>query len=281
MTSLGYEIPPKAPEYQRTPDHGEKEAYVPPMIYHTAKSEHRPPDTYQDVREDPTPPQEEQGRRYLLGLPRRKFFILVGVLLVIILAIAIGVGVGVGVGASKKNKSSTPNNEDPLYSIGGAYDPAYYSKQGAFNGTGVALADVNFGIDNSIYVFYQRYTGEIEQLIYEADGNWNFVTEVASNAKNATPLSTVAYIVDNIATWHLFYISEDNILKQRVQTNESQFQTNIWKDGPINDLQLKVYNGDMVGMQACYWGNYYGSLSDYNGATFLPSNGTATIGMNM
>ena len=161
-------------------------------------------------------------------------------------------------------------------------DSAYYSKQGAFNGSGVALADVNFGLDNSIYVFYQSYTGEIEQLIYKADGTWTFVTQVAIDAKNSTPLSTVAYISANsVATWHLFYISEDNILKQRVQTNESQFQTNIWDDGPLNELNLSVNDADAVGMQACYFGNYYGSLTNYNNANFSASNSTPSTGINM
>lgn len=110
-------------------------------------------------------------------------------------------GVGVGIGTAKHHKTSTRTGKDPLYAIGGSYDTTYFSEQGAFNGSGVALADVNFGLDNSIYVFYQKFSGEIEQLIYESDGSWNFVTQVASNAKNATALSTVAYIVDGIATW--------------------------------------------------------------------------------
>lgn len=240
---------------------------------------------FSEAAEDPTffQAQSEQKKRYCCGLSKRGFIIAIIALALVIVAIAVGVGVGVGVGTHHSSSSSdTPAAKDPNYSIGGALDPKYYSKQGAFNGSGVALADVNFGLDNSLYIFYQTYTGEIEQLIYESDGSWTFVTQVATDARNATPLSTVAYIsADYIATWHLFYVSEDNFLKQRVQTNESQFQTNIWDDGPLNDLNLKVNEADSVGMQACYFGNYYGSLTNYNDAAFSTTNSTPSTGMNM
>ena len=32
----------------------------------------------------------------------------------------------------------------------------------------------------------------------------------------------------------------------------------MWEDGPINDLNLKVFDADMVGMQACWYGSDYG-----------------------
>lgn len=273
---------PHVPAYQRTPDHGEKEAYTAPKIYYQPKVEQTAISSYQDPREAPIPVGETRSRKYPFGWSRKKFLIACIVLAVLITALAIGIGVGVGVSANKHNGNSTSTStQDSNYKIGGALNPAYFSKQGAFNGSGVALADVNFSHDKSRYVFYQKYTGEVQQVIYESDGSWNFVTQVASDAKNSTPLSTVAYIIDSVATWHLFYVSKDNILKQRVQNNASQYQTNIWEDGPLNQLNLSVYDGDSVGVQACYWGNFYGSLQDYNNAGFQPSNSTATTGMNM
>lgn len=240
-----------------TPDHGEKEAYFTPKTSYQTRLQETQASPPRDSREDPIPAShKEKPRTYPFGLTRKRFIISIIALVLIIIAIAVGVGVGVGVSNSHK-KSSSPSNgstgKDPLYAMGGALNPAYYSKQGAFNGSGVALADVNFGLDNSIYVFYQTYTGEIDQLIYKADGTWNFVTQVATDAKNSTPLSTVAYILDSVATWHLFYVSKDNILKQRTQSNASDFQTNIWEDGPLTSLNLSVNDADAVGMQACYW----------------------------
>ena len=247
----GHVPPTKTPEYQLTPDHGEKEAYVPPKTYHNAiKPE--PPSRFTEAEEDPSPTPEVEKKRF--GLSRKPFIIAIVAAIILIIAIAVGVGVGVGTHKKSSSKQTGPSN----ITIGGALDSAYFSKQGAFNGSGVALADVNFGQDNALYVFYQRYSGEIEQVIYQPDGTWQFVTEPAVNAKNGTPLSTVAYIQNSIATWHLFYVSEDNLLRQRIQTNASQYQTNIWQDGPLNQLNLRVNDADTVGMQACYWGNYYG-----------------------
>ena len=54
---------------------------------------------------------------------------------------------------------------------------------------------------------------------------------VASDAKNATPISVVQYVAGGtgtgyapVANWHVFYIGDDGHIKQRVWTNES----NIW-----------------------------------------------------
>lgn len=265
-----------------TPDHGEKEAYAHQRQVSSATADSEPARHHSQVdHEGPIPVPHRQPKRYPFGLTKRRFIIALVALIILIIAIAVGVGVGVGVGTAHHNSSDGSTDADPQYTIGGALNPAYYSTTGAFNGSGVALADVNFGIDNSIYLFYQKYNGEIDQLIYESNGQWTFVTTVATDAKNATPLSTVAYIVNSVATWHLFYVSQNNQLKQRVQSNASSFQTNIWQDGPLNSLSLPVYNANMVGMQACYWGNYYGSLQDYDGQQFDASNSTPTTGMNM
>lgn len=246
-----------------TPDHGEKEVYFPPKNNYQTKFEEIQPTPPHDFREDPiVAHQREKSRKYPFGLTKKWFIISLVALVLVIVAAGVGIGLGVGLGNSHKKSSSSAdsNGKDPLFSMGGALNPAYYSKEGAFNGSGVALADVNFGLDNSLYVFYQKYTGEIEQLIYKPDGTWAFVTLVATDAKNSTPLSTVAYIVDSVATWHLFYVSKDNILKQRTQSNASDFQTNIWGDGPLTALNLSVHDADAVGMQACYW---YISRPDY------------------
>ena len=121
---------------------------------------------------------------------------------------------------------------------------------------------MNFGVDASIFVYFQHYTGEIRSFILEADGTWTDSNVIANNARNGTPLSAVAYLVDEVATWHIFYINNDSYVQQRTSTNGSAFQTNIWTDGPLNDLNLKANDADMIGLQACYWGNFYGD-TDY------------------
>jgi hypothetical protein len=163
---------------------------------------------------------------------------------------------------------------NPDITAGGALDPLYYSHTGAWNGSGIAIASANFGIDSSIYVYFQHYTGEIRSFIQEANGVWtdsNVV--VSSGARNATPLSAVAYIVNEVATWHIFYIDQDSYVRQRISSNGSAFQTNIWQDGPLNSLNLKANDADMIGLQACYWGNFYGDTDFTSAGGFDTFNG--------
>lgn len=220
----------------------------------------------------PPTQQYEQRKRRICGVPVMLFFIL----LASIICIAVAVGVGLGVGLHKKHPTSpattasptsspTPSptpTGDPDFEIGGALNPAYYSKTGAFNGSGIAIASVNFGVDASIFVYFQHWTGELRAFISEADGTWTDSTVVATNARNGTPISAVAYLVDEVATWHIFYIDQDLYVRQRTSSNASAYQTNIWQDGPLNNLNLKANNADMIGLQACYWGNFYGD-TDY------------------
>ena len=123
-------------------------------------------------------------------------------------------------------------------------------------------------MDSSIFVYFQHYTGEIRSFIQEANGQWVDASVVVPGgvqgaARNGTPLSAVAYIVEEVATWNIFYVDQDSYVRQRVSSNSSTFQTNIWQDGPLNALNLKANDADMIGLQACYWGNFYGD-SDYN-----------------
>ena len=165
---------------------------------------------------------------------------------------------------STTTQSPTPTpTGDPNFVVGGAYDPAYYSKTGAFNGTGIALASVNFGVDDSIFVYFQHYTGELRAMVLQANGDWSDSNTVASDAKNGTPISIVAYVSQEVAQWHLFYINNQNIVMERISSNGSAYQENIWTDGPLTKLNLKALDADMAGLQACYWGDFYGD-SDYN-----------------
>jgi hypothetical protein len=171
---------------------------------------------------------------------------------------------------------------NPAFTIGGAYGPEYYSKRGAFNGSGIALASVNFGVDASIFVYYQHYTGEIRSMVLEASGTWNDGGIVATNARNGTPISVVAFVVNDTAQWHLFFINKDNYVTERISSNSTVSQENIWYDGPLNQLNLKANDQDMVGLQACFWGDFYGD-SDYSfGDGFNATNETTTrTGMDL
>lgn len=152
---------------------------------------------------------------------------------------------------------------DP-YSIGGYLDPAYYSTTGVFNGSGIALASQSFVNEEqgTMVLYFQHHTGTIrwKQL---RDSDWIGGSQseiVASDAKNGTPISAVAYALNETSTWHIFYINTDNHIRQKSNSNT----TNVWQDGAINQLNLTVLDSPMVGMQACWYGSFYGD-TDYEG----------------
>ncbi|KAK4502250.1 hypothetical protein PRZ48_005675 [Zasmidium cellare] len=188
--------------------------------------------------------------------------------------------------SSNTDQDETVNAE---YLIGGAINPAYYSDDGAFNGSGIALASQSFsrelqdGTQGSLVMYFQHYTGEIRWKQLSPDGDWqggDVSAVVASDAKNSTPLSAVSYVSRGVSTWHVFYIDQNSTIRQRSNGNAS----NVWVDGPISDMNVKVYDADLIGMQACWYGNDYGD-SDYT-HTPLPNedpkaNQNHEVGMHM
>ena len=109
--------------------------------------------------------------------------------------------------------AASGNNVDTEYLIGGAIDPAYYTQIGAFNGSGIALAsesfsgDSNDNIRDSIALYFQYHGGQIRSKHLTSKGQWIGGTEsdvIAYDAKNGTPISTVAYSIEDVDTWHVF-----------------------------------------------------------------------------
>lgn len=206
--------------------------------------------------------EDEESRREeretIHGLRKRTFWIIV--LIVCLLIVGIALGVGLGLGLRKKDKSPGSNGEDIL--TGGALDAQYFSTQGAFNGSGIALASQSFQGDEqgTMVLYYQHYTGTIRyKQLRENDWVGGTLSEVvAFDAKNGTPISAVAYALNNVSTWHIFYIDVDNHIRQKTNSNV----TNIWQDGEINQLNLTAMDAESVGMQACWYGSFYGD-TDY------------------
>jgi hypothetical protein len=88
-------------------------------------------------------------------------------------------------------------NLDPQPEI----NPNYISKEGAFNGSGIAIASYSFdkGGYGVINVYYQHWTGQLRKLQLNDDGSWaggDATTIIAVDARNATPISAVAYAMD-------------------------------------------------------------------------------------
>ncbi|KJX92547.1 hypothetical protein TI39_contig5841g00003 [Zymoseptoria brevis] len=258
------EISSPFPEaYQR--DMSEKEVVVPPPLP-------PPPQNYKSPSEIRPPPKR------ICGIRRRWFILIIVLLLVIAIALGVGLGVGLSLDSDSDSKSQTSSNITD-HAIGGAIDPKYFSKQGVFNGSGIALASQSFarelsdGSQGSLVMYFQHWTGQIRYKQLSPSGEWlggDISEVVAVGAKNGTPLSAVSYVLDEASTWHVFYIDNNNTLRQRSNSNK----TNVWVDGPINALKIKTYDADMVGMQACWYGSDYGDV-DYT-HTPLPNENANT-----
>jgi hypothetical protein len=75
--------------------------------------------------------------------------------------------------------------------------PSYLSTIGAWNGTGFALGTTTANdVDGQIELYFQHHTGSIRFLSGNSNGTWTGgdpSTIVATDAKDATPLSIVTY----------------------------------------------------------------------------------------
>jgi len=94
--------------------------------------------------------------------------------------------------------------DHPKLCIGGSLNAEYFSTKGAFNGSGIALAGESWnppGATGTLFTLYfQHHTGAIRYLKYTSGQKWvgGGITEtVATNAKNATPISAVAYAANS------------------------------------------------------------------------------------
>jgi len=169
-------------------------------VYHIVPTSVPTPDQHMDAGDS------GQEKRRICGL-RRGTFVAV-VLLAVIAAIGLGVGLGVGLGMKHSSNDasqaqSTANQS--AYEIGGALNTAYYSTHGAWNGSGIALASESFDgtTHGELVMYFQHWSGQIRWQELNDKGQWvggDITTVVASDAKNSTPLSAVAYALNQTST---------------------------------------------------------------------------------
>lgn len=91
--------------------------------------------------------------------------------------------------------------DHPELCIGGALGSQYYSTKGVFNGSGIALAGESWNEHQRrlFTLYFQHHTGDIRFMQYTTDKKWIGGTRaqtVATDAKNATAISTVAYALN-------------------------------------------------------------------------------------
>ncbi|PVI05651.1 hypothetical protein DM02DRAFT_516316 [Periconia macrospinosa] len=209
---------------------------------------------------------------------RKKIFFIVLAAIIALIILAVGLGAGLGVALNKKSEDSEVQTtkagkaeivqhpfckDHPEYCVGGYLNAEYYSKRGAFNGSGIAIAGEswNAGQRRIFTLYFQHHSGDIRYMQYGTDQRWiggNSSNTVATDAKNGTTISAVAYTLNQTGWFHIFYIGKDGNMKQMTQSN----QTNKWEPGVLNAQNLKAYDSPKVGLQACWKGNFYGD-SEY------------------
>jgi hypothetical protein len=64
------------------------------------------------------------------------------------------------------------------------------------------------------------------------------------------------------------------MVRQKTFTNV----TNLWEDGPINNLSVQADKKPMVGLQACWFGNLYGDSEYTHSPQFNDPNVSTTVG---
>jgi hypothetical protein len=148
-------------------------------------------------------PQQESSKHKFLPL-------LAWSILWITLCLALGLGLGLGLPEEKHESGEMidprqPQCRDkPDHCIGGVLDSAFYSRRGAFNGSGVAVRDQpsEDNVDPGqmlMTVYFQHWSGDMRWMQLAKTGEWIGGSQsevIATNAKNATPISAVSY-VDN------------------------------------------------------------------------------------
>ena len=64
------------------------------------------------------------------------------------------------------------------------------------------------------------------------------------------------------------------MVRQKTFTNV----TNLWEDGPVNNLNITASSAPMVGLQACWFGNLYGDSEYTRSPQFDNPNISTTAG---
>ncbi|KAF2671173.1 hypothetical protein BT63DRAFT_423401 [Microthyrium microscopicum] len=221
-----------------------KEAVPPPEKEAVSFTGYKQDDTILPKWADGGESEPNQARP--IGFLRRFRWFFIGLLIGVILALAVGLGVGFGI-----NKKDTPTNSNATATP--SPSPSNFSQGGVFNMSGFAIGSQNrvSEPDGQVNLFYQHYTGELRWLI-KANDDWSGSPQyvVATDAKNATPISTVILPLNgSYAKWHVFYIDKNNYIRERIRETSNDDK---WTDGPLNDLQLIALDFPHISFASMY-----------------------------
>jgi branched-subunit amino acid transport protein len=160
--------------------------------------------TLEALTAESKPKPKRLGKKYLGWTVQRWIFVLLPSVLAIVFATVL-VSVFVTRG---QNDSSIPSNTNTAPAPTQPSSPPNASKSGALNGTSIAIAEPNNGID-SLWVFYQDYQGDLRYIPLSSTTNlWgpSVVIQHSEDVANATALTAIYYTLDKVT--HVRIIKE-------------------------------------------------------------------------
>jgi hypothetical protein len=190
------------------------------------------------------------------GLPVWLLIVFVGAT---IICLAVGLGVGLGLGLKKSNPSTQSGS-------GAAAGSPSFSKTGAWNDTSISLASTPLDdVNGQIQLFFQHHTGEIRWMAGANDGTFSgggTGNVIATDAKNATPISAVVQVIEGKTTvspckiektkkltgqWHLVYIDNTNKVRELTRTSADA----TWSQGPLDELNIQPLDEPVIAFALC------------------------------
>lgn len=212
------------------------------------------------------------------------------VLLALALGLGLGLGLTHDSGTSGGQSSaplstsaSPPSRPaDNGLKIGSSLNASYTSTDGVWNGTAITSSYQRFGpgLENipsdgfTWVIYYQHHSGELRWVWMGRDGSWQRgpaeLETLARDARNSTPIAAFNPTIDSINYWNIFcrsrlalpddgldanvqprYRFREPYTANRIRHRIGNSKVSGWVDGSINEKNLTVLDGDLVGLQVC------------------------------
>lgn len=198
------------------------------------------------------------------------------VILTVILAIVLALFLTFG---------KTPNKEDPAcldtaltpFNVGGSICNAYYSREGIWNGSDIAVLPIvddrpnSFDEASLLWYFAQDFNNNIIRL-RKTPNRFLYVEDyVAFDARNSTRLAVVNYG----SSQHVFYFDRTNKVRQMVLDDDG------WRQGPLNSMDIQASNSEDATLSVCLWNHATRGVIENNTITSEPNTSNVNKGLRL
>ncbi|KAH7305716.1 hypothetical protein BKA65DRAFT_520561 [Rhexocercosporidium sp. MPI-PUGE-AT-0058] len=171
----------------------------------------------------------------ILGLAKRRFYILALVILLIVVAAVAG-GVTGTLTKKSKNRSSTALTPNPTGTAGGPNE--IHIVNAVRNGSSIASVDWGDGAQYEARLYFQDSDGFIRESLYSA-GKWITPPRKLVQAKAGTPIAAIIYpyrglgIPSANVSISIYFLSNNNTI------TEYTFDKGSWKPGLLGTVTIR------------------------------------------